>query len=319
MPARRLAFFAGVPLVLVLFACSGPSSETDVSEPGTPPAPVIEVTAVYDGATDEHLFRVSADTVPSGWTTIQFTNASPMLHFVFLDHLPGERTGDDLLAEVSPVFQESMDLTLAGRPDEAQAAFARLPEWFGELVFRGGPGFTSPGQANETTLYLEPGNYVLECYVKTADGVFHWGRGMHADLHVTAEESGVPEPEGSTIEVTLTDAGIDIDGPITAGEHLVAVHFREENPGLFGKDVHVARLDPGSSVDEVVAWMDAMAAEGLVSTSEAPAPATFVGGVHDMPLGSTAYFRVHLEAGEYLWLSELPSAAPAFRTVTVQE
>lgn len=300
-----------------LLACSGESPPPDAAEnPET--SPVLEVTAIYDGATDQHLFMVSADTIPSGWTTIRFSNASPMLHFVFLDHLPGDRTGDDLLAEVSPVFQESMDLTLAGRPDEAQAVFGNLPEWFGELVFRGGPGFTSPGQVTEATLYLEPGNYVLECYVKTADGVFHWGRGMHSDLHVTADDSGIPEPTKPTLEVVLTDAGISIDGAVTAGEHLVAVRFQEENPGLFGKDLHVARLSEGGTAEDVVAWMDAMAPEGLVSTSSAPAPATFVGGVHDMPFGNTAYFRVLLEPGNYVWVSELPSATPAYQTVTVQ-
>ena len=319
MRYRHVVPHTALTLILVTLACAGEAPVPDVPEASTPTQPVLEVIAIYDAATDQHLFRVDADTVASGWTTIRFTNASPMLHFVFLDHLPGERTGDDLLAEVSPIFQESMDLTLAGRPDEAQAAFAGLPEWFPELVFRGGPGFASPGQSTETTLYLEPGNYVLECYVKTADGVFHWGHGMHEDLHVTPEESGAPEPDGATIEVVVTDDGISIEGSLTAGEHLVAVRFQEENPGLFGKDVHVARLDEGTSVEEVVMWMDAMAPEGLVSTSDAPAPATFVGGVHDMPLGNTAYFTVSLEPGQYVWLSELPSATPAFQTVTVQE
>lgn len=318
MRYRRLTILAVLTQVVVMLACSGPAPTPDASaDPSEPP--VLEVTAIYDGAADEHLFTVNADTIPSGWTTIRFTNASPMLHFVFLDHLPGERTGADLLAEVSPVFQQSMDLTLGGRPEEAQAVFESLPEWFGELVFRGGPGFTSPGHTTEATLYLEPGNYVLECYVKTADGVFHWGHGMHSDLHVTGDESALPEPDDPTIEVVLTDSGISIEGNVEAGEHLVAVRFQEENPGLFGKDLHVARLDAGSSVEEVVAWMDAMAPDGLVSTADAPAPATFIGGVHDMPLGNTAYFSVSLEPGEYVWLSELPSATPAFQTVTVQE
>lgn len=301
-----------------MVACSDESRPPDAPQSPTEISPALEVTAIYDGATDEHLFVVSADTIPSGWTTIRFTNASPMLHFVFLDHLPGDRTGDDLLAEVSPVFQESMDLTLAGRSDEGQAVFGNLPDWFGDLIFRGGPGFTSPGQTTEATLYLEPGNYVMECYVKTADGVFHWGHGMHSDLHVTGDESGAPEPDEPTLEVVLSDAGIRIEGPVTAGEHLVAVRFQEENPGLFGKDLHVARLDAGSSVEEVVAWMDAMTPDGLVSTSGVPAPATFIGGVHDMPFGNTAYLRLSLEPGEYVWLSELPSAAPSYQKITVQ-
>ena len=36
----------------------------------------------------------------------------------------------------------------------------------------------------------------------------------------------------------------------------------------------------------------------------APAPATFVGGVQEMPEGRTAYFTIDLEAGRYAWISE---------------
>ena len=278
---------------------------------------VIEVSAIYDAAADEHRFLSSADTVPSGWTTFRFTNASPVLHFVFLDHLPGDRTSEDLLAEVSPVFQESMDLVLAGRADEAPAVFAKLPEWFGELVFRGGPGFASPGMETETVLFLEPGNYVLECYVKTADGVFHWNRGMYVDLHVTDELSDSEPPPNPTLQVTVTDTAMSIEGELTPGDHVVAVHFQEMNPDLFGKDLHVARLVGDADVDELITWMDANQIEGLVSTAEDPAPATFLGGVHDMPFGNTAYFTLRLDPGEYIWISELPAASPSFQRVNV--
>ncbi len=303
----------------LLVACVGDSSDSATPGGLEESVGVVDVTAIYDAAADEHRFVTSADTVAAGWTTFRFTNASPMLHFVFLDHLPGDRTSTDLLAEVSPVFQESMDLTIAGRPDEAAAVFAKLPEWFGEIVFRGGPGFTSPGYVTEAVLYLEPGNYVLECYVKTLEGVFHWNLGMHADLHVTEDVAQTAAPENPTLQITLTDSDMVVEGDVSRGEHLVAVHFQEENPGLFGKDVHVARLDRGSDLEELVTWMDANQVEGLTSTTENPAPATFVGGVQDMPLGNTAYFKLTLEPGEYVWISELPAAAPSFKTFTVPE
>jgi hypothetical protein len=38
-----------------------------------------------------------------------------------------------------------------------------------------------------------------------------------------------------------------------------------------------------------------------------------------MPFGNTAYFSLTLEPGEYLWISELPSAAPSYRAFTVPE
>ena len=304
---------AAFVVLFALAACSEP-------EPDAPPEPepvVVDVTAIYDGAADRHLFQTSADTVPAGWTTFRFTNASPMLHFVLLDHLPGERTSDELLSEVSPIFQESSDLIREGRMEESAAAFARLPEWFGGIVFRGGPGFTSPGLATEATLFLEPGNYVLECYIKTADGVFHWNLGMHADLHVTADTTDAAPPAGPTLTVTVTDTALVMDGMPTAGEHLVEVRFEEQEPALIGRDVHVARMEPGVSIEEVLTWMDFNRPEGLVSTAEDPAPTTFLGGLHDMPLGNTAYFRVTLEPGNYAWVSEQPLDAATYLEFTV--
>lgn len=134
---------------LLLGACA-PAGESDggaefPDSKATLEPTVVEVTAIYDAASNQHLFLTSADTVRAGWTTFRFTNASPVLHFVFLDHLPGGRTSKELLSEVSPIFQEATDLIRAGRPEEAGAQFANLPEWFNELVFRGGPGVTSPG------------------------------------------------------------------------------------------------------------------------------------------------------------------------------
>jgi hypothetical protein len=276
---------------------AGPVSESSI----------IEVTAVYDASSNRHLFQTSTDTVRAGWTTFRLTNASPVVHFVLLDHLPGERTSEQLLSEVSPVFQEAMNLIIEGKPEEAAANFANLPPWFGDIVFRGGPGFVSPGVTTEATLYLEPGNYVMECYIKTADGVFHWNLGMTQDLHVTEEVSDARPPANPTLQITVTDSTLLVDGKPTLGEHLVAVHFAEEEPGLIGKDVHVVRMDGASDVEDIVAWMDFNRVQGQMSTAADPAPATFLGGVHDMPFGNTAYFKLILEAGDYLWISEQPT------------
>ncbi|MEQ9316078.1 MAG: hypothetical protein RLN72_09500, partial [Henriciella sp.] len=50
-----------------------------------------------------------------------------------------------------------------------------------------------------------------------------------------------------------------------------------------------------------------------------PAPAHFVGGIHDMPEGSTAYFTVELEPGEYGIVAEVPDAQATglFTTISV--
>ena len=303
--------------VLLMLSCT-PEDEKESEDLSSQPT-VIEVTATYDATNNRHLFETDTDTVRAGWTTFRLINASPMLHFLFLDHLPGDRTSKQLHSEISPIYQEASDLIAAGQPEEGMAKFAELPEWFNDLIFRGGPGFVSPGRITEATLYLEPGNYVMECYIKTADGVFHWNLGMYKDLRVTEETSSARPPENPTIEITITDEGLEVIGDVVAGKHLVAVHFAQETPALIAKDVHVVRLDEGVNIDEVVFWMDFLQPEGLISTAANQAPALFLGGVHEMPKGNTAYFKVDLAPGDYAWISEQPAADAIYSEFTVAD
>jgi len=175
----------------------------------------------------------------------------------------------------------------------------------------------SPGRTTEATLYLEPGNYVMECYTKTADGVFHWNLGMYKDLRVTEETSSARPPENPTIEITITDEGLEVVRDVVAGKHLVAVHFAQETPALAAKDVHVVRLDDGVNIDDVAFWMDFLQPEGQISTATNPAPALFLGGVHEMPKGNTAYFKLDLTPGDYAWISEQPAADAIYLEFTV--
>jgi hypothetical protein len=305
----------GISCALLTLSCA-PEEKKETDDLSIVPT-IIEVTAKYDPENDRHLFDTDTDAVPSGWTTFRLVNASPMVHFLFLDHLPGDRTSKQLLSEISPIFQEAADLIAAGKAEEGMGKFAELPEWFNDLIFRGGPGFVSPGRTIEATLYLEPGNYVMECYIKTADGVFHWNLGMYKDLRVTEETSSARPPENPTIEITVTDEGLEIVGDVVAGKHLVAVHFAQETPALVAKDVHVVRLDEGVNIDEVALWMDFLQPEGQISTMAKPAPALFLGGVHEMPNGNTAYFEVDFAPGNYAWISEQPAADALYSKFTV--
>lgn len=279
---------------------------------------VVEVTAVYDSENDQHLFQTNTDTIPSGWTTFRFNNASPMVHFMVLELMPGNLTSEDSERELVPPFQEAMDLINEGKTEEGMAKLGELPEWFADMVYMGGPGFTSSGKTTETTVYLEPGNYVVECYVKNEEGIFHSGLGMIRDLRVTEDSSGVAEPTDPTLEINLSNDGFDVKGQTNPGKHLVAVHFNEEEPPLLGNDVHVVRLDEGSSIDSVAAWVDWSQPNGLVSTAENPAPAEFLGGTHEMPKGNTAYFSVEFMPGEYAWISERPAANSMYKQFTVE-
>ena len=248
--------------------------------------------------------------VPSGWVTLRLENASGMIHFAVVERLPEGITVERTQADVAPPFQRGLDALNAGDPDAANAAFGQLPEWFGQVVFLGGPGLVSGGRSAETTVFLEPGNYMLECYVKT-DGVFHSYNpepgqfGMVHGFTVTAADGGAPEPE-PTATLSLSTRGLEITaGELRPGTNVVKVDFIDQQvyPNFVGHDVHVVRLGGDVDPDAVKAWMDWRQQDGL----QTPAPAVFLGGVNDMPAGSTAYLRLELEPGDYAFVAEVPS------------
>lgn len=290
----------GVVLAAVLGACASRETTPPPAD-GTPGV----VPVIARGLTFE-----APDSIPSGWSTFRFTNESDMVHFAVVERLPEGITIRDQQAQVAPVFQEGMRLLDAGQADSAMATFGGLPEWFGKVVFSGGPGLTSPGQTSETTMHLEPGTYLLECYVKTA-GVFHSvspnppAYGMVRQLIVTEAPSGAPEPTAS-IQVTLSRAsGFEVTGEPQAGRQTIAVHFADQavHENFVGHDLQLVRLDTQTSLPAVAAWMDWTRHGGL----ETPAPAQFLGGVEELPAGATAYLTVDLAPGRYAWIAEVPS------------
>lgn len=247
--------------------------------------------------------------IPSGWTTFKFVNASSMIHFAMID-VPPEGVTLQLFSDtVVQYFQEAMDAMNAGDEEAVNAAFAKFPEWIGELGRNGGPGFLSPGRVGQATIYLEPGYYVLECYIKS-DGVFHTTSpgegqlGMLLGLTVTEANNNAPEP-GANATLAVRNSGFElVSGALKAGENTIRVDFAEQQalPSFVGNDVHLMRVESGESITEADGWLDWRTSNGL----EDPSPVTFLGGINDMPAGSHGYFTVELEPGDYAFIAEVP-------------
>lgn len=266
-----------------------------------------EAPPVVDITVDGHVqMRVGRDATPAGWTTFRLSNESSAVHFVLLEKLPEGKGIEDYRNEIAPIFQNLMD-TFNGKPLSYPELGTTPPEWLGDIQYTGGPGLLSPGQRAAVTVDLEPGTYVLECYVKTADEVFHSVMGMVAELEVTEPASGASEPT-STLAVTIASgAGMEAPAEIAPGAHTVAVHFDDQTTydHFLGHDVHLVRLDDATDLDALGAWMDWTRAGGLAE----PAPATFLGGIQDLPAGRTGYVEVDLEPGRYAWIAEVPDPA----------
>ena len=311
MNRRRRSSVALLCIGVSTLACA----PSDTSE-GPARAPAAEAPAplsvgVVDVVARGLTLEAPAD-VAAGWTTFRFRNESGMVHFVAVERLPEGVGMAEQQEQVAPVFQEGMDHLAAGDVDAAMAAFGALPAWFGEVVFLGGPGLTSGTRTSEATVFLEPGTYLLECYVKT-EGVFHSynpapeAYGMVHEFTVTTPATDTaPEPD-ATLRVTLSaEAGLGLEGEPTAGTHVFAVTFTDQtvHENFVGHDVHLAVTPEGTDLAALAEWMDWTRPDGL----QTPAPVRFLGGLNEMPAGATGYFTATLTPGRYTLIAEVPGS-----------
>lgn len=287
----------------------------------------LDVTASHQGG--EHVFSLSEDEIPQGWTTIRFNNESHFDHFVLLYRAPeeaitsaaaaGRSLRDHWYETITAPFQEGFDPYIRGRIEYGAFVQTLLAELGGAVTWlapMGGPGLTAAGHSSETTLHLAPGTYVLECYVKNGDEQFHSYRGMLETLTVTGAESGAGEPRESATIVVAQPAEGGLQGPeeLRPGMHTFAIEFGEQPAygyeHLLGHNAHLVRLDDASDqalLAELAAWMDWTQPGGLAGV--APRGAEFLGGSMEMAGGSTAYFTVNLVPGDYAWIAEVPDPA----------
>ena len=301
--------------IILLFASVAACQPADRAQDADPAAKSLAGTDVVEVTALDYAFQ-APDEIASGWTTFRLKNEGAEHHFMLLNRLPDGKTLEEYGREVGLPFETVWDSLRTGAMDKAEAGQLLgqlLPAWYASVQQMGGPGLVAAGGTGETTVNLEPGTYVMECYVKTADGEFHSSLGMARLLIVTSESSGAQAPEAD-VEIALSNFVIAADGEVTPGRHTIAVHFEEHPEVGLGNDVHLARLEAGTDLDQVTNWMDWMEVNGL----REPAPAQFLGGAQEMPVGFTSYFSVDLEPGRYAWITEASADKKMVQEFTVE-
>lgn len=302
------------------------------SPPGRAAAPqqvapqLVDIVAVHEHARDRHLFRISDHEIAAGWTTFRFSNASPFDHFFLAWRYPeegiaaAEAAGQTLLEH----WHDRVATAFDGFP-EYLAGTLSLEQFTEQLITRiqagapwfldpgaspaGGAGFLAPGGTGLTTVHLEPGEYIVECYVRDENGNFHTTSGMLDHLTVLSERNEGQAPTANARIVLSTSAGIQIERAPRTGSNVVEVFFQDQTvyPHFLGHNLQLVRLPDGYDepmLEELAQWMDWRHPDGLVN--RAPGGARFVGGAMEMTAGSTAYIHADLEPGAYAWIAEIP-------------
>ena len=263
----------------------------------------------------------SVDTIKSDWNAFRYINKSYETHFFLLNKYPEGKSIKDNKVEIIPPFQNGMDLINEGKTEEGIAEFNKLPKWFFDVVYFGGSGLISPKKTSLTYLKLDPGYYIMECYVKMENGKFHTAMGMVKPLVVIDEKNDISLPVADVkIEISST-SGISISSEILKGDQTFSVHFKDQivHENFVGHDVNLVRYTNKKDLDELEEWMNWLNPKGLITPS--PKGITFLGGVNEMTAGNIGYFKVNLEPGSYALISEVPNASTKkmLKTFTISE
>ncbi|WP_431107238.1 hypothetical protein [Winogradskyella poriferorum] len=293
-------------LAIILLMAFVMSCKSDKSESSNKPF----ATVVYNPikVVSEGMEFQMRDTLEAGWNTFKYQNKSNEVHFFLLEKLPEGIRIANYKNELIPPFKKATELLLQGKVDEGLKQFETIPTWFSKVKVSGGVGLISPNVVGESTFYLDPGIYAMECYVRMPNGMAHVYYGMLKEVIVIDRESQLEPPKASVNLSVSSKEGIVLNDSITAGNHIFGVHFKDQTTykTMLGHDVNLVRLDDFALVDTLNNWINA--ADLNAFRSPAPKGITFLGGINDLQTGATGYFKASLTPGNYAFISEVPNA-----------
>jgi len=272
----------------------------DTSKVESDPIEYIEVTTT---AMD---FDIPSE-LQSGWTTFKYVNNSEEPHFFIFEKMPKGITIDNYNNELVPPFKAAFTYLLDENVEAAMKEFEKVPDWWSKVKLGGGVGLISPHRTAESTIYLNPGIYVMECYVRMPNGMPHAFFGMLKQIVVTDDISTHQEPKAD-FEISISsEKGVSFVDSLEVGNYSLAVNFVDQKlyETLLGHDINLVKLDNLSLLDTLGKWVNA--ADIKAFRSPAPEGLTFWGGVEDLEAGKTGYFNVELKEGDYVLISEVPN------------
>jgi len=265
---------------------------------------------------------IAPTTIPSGWITFELNNANAKhVHEISISKLPNGVDYQEIVydfegswARILKELQDSLiDVSgIAAREKDL------LPAWANNVQYITSRGLVSPGHKAEKTIYLEPGKYAMECWVKTAEGEIHVSKGMTLPLTVTDESAKSKEPERKET-INITKDKIITDWHPGLGKHAFAAHLEEDANGMpIHNNINLIKLTDTTELAKVNRWLDWYHVGGLRS----PTPAEFLGGfsTYHSKVGQQAeYFTVYIkEPGKYAWIVQVPEGQQLWKTFEVE-
>jgi uncharacterized cupredoxin-like copper-binding protein len=271
MPARgqdsRFRFVhkigvASIAALLLLGACAE-KKDASVSPGGNTEAAAQE-NVVEIGLT-EYAFGMP-EQIEGGMVTLEISNQGEMVHEMAF----GKIEGDHDMADVQKALKSGSQ-----------------PKWFSDI---GGIPLVDPGMTVSLTRELEPGRYILMCFLPVpGSGKPHVMEGMvHIFDAVGTSEATAPQVDAT---VVATDKGFDVPS-IEAGDQTLEL----VNEGTKAHEFAIYSLNEGMTEKDIGKWFE--------SGFETPKPALFPGGMQSIEPGTTVWIEMTFESGRTYLLED---------------
>jgi uncharacterized cupredoxin-like copper-binding protein len=220
-------------------------------------------------------FRFEAPmTIPAGTTTFRLVNRGKEIHHLWIVQLAKGKTPDQFM-EVAKKWGSAL----------------KMPSW---AVDVGGPNSAAANEGAEGTMTLDPGTYMLLCWIPSPDGMLHVMKGMVRSMTVTATGASKPEEPKADVRITMNDYSFDLSEPIKAGHRTIQF----ENTAAQSHEAVIARLEPNHTIADAVRWMNG----GQLG----PSPVEPIGGASGLARGRHMFITADFEPGKYVLLCFIP-------------
>lgn len=229
-------------------------------------------------------------TLKAGLATITSTNSGNEWHMAGLGKLKDGATVEALVKALQAAGEGG-----EGEDDPTAEFIEKEIDTPGHIL--------QPGQTQSLTVdVLEPGNYVLLCFIPTeGEGAPHFAKGMVSGFEVAEGESGAEEPQADAA-ITLGDeaeaTGVPTD--LESGKRT----FKVTSSGSKGKDFFIGQLKDGKTVDDFDSYFSSFEKEGGPPKGfAAEAPGSIFGSTFEIQPGQTIWMTVELKKGETLFIN----------------
>lgn len=288
-------------LIVFLIGCKNDKKRTENVTKTTGKENFVEVVSTAMN------FEIPSE-LKSGWTTFKYINKSEETHFFIFEKMPEGITIENYNNELVPPFKAAFTFLLNENVDAAMKEFEKIPDWWSNVKLGGGVGLISPHSSAESTIYMNPGTYVMECYVRMPNGMPHAFYGMLKEIIVTEEANGNQRPSADYEISISSEKGVSFLDSLKVGDYQLAVNFEDQKQyeTLLGHDINLVKLDNISLLDSLGIWINASDIKAF--RTPVPEGLNFLGGVEDLETGETGYFNVSLKEGHYVLISEIPNA-----------